>query len=172
MHKASSILAIAVAAVGLTRCSDSPAQPNTTPPPTVEASATPAPIPNPGPTPKPRPTPPPTPANTNPVARLGIQIETVTCNGIVQKHPNTSWDEVPVGCKMYFDATPKDAQNQRTTPQELPTWTFKPGSLVDVNLVDPYTPIVEALDPGELEVIAEVDGVQSKPLSVKLKYFE
>jgi len=172
MRKASSILAIAMAAIGFTRCSDSPAQPNATPTPPVEATATPVPVPNPGPTPKPRPTPPPTPGNTNPVARLGIQIETVTCGGIVQPHPNTSWDEVPVGCKMYFDTTPKDAANQRTTPQGTPTWTFTPNALVDVNLVDPYTPIVEALDPGDLEVIAEVDGVQSKPLAVKLKYFQ
>lgn len=171
MRKASFILALCATALGSTSCSDSPAQPNVIPTPSVPI-ATPAPTPNPGPTPKARPTPPPIPPNTNPVARVGIQIETVTCNGVVQKQPNTSWDEVPVGCKMYFDSTPKDAANQRTTPLELPTWTFTPASLVDVNLNDAYTPIVEALDPGDLEVVAEVDGIQSKPLKVKLKYFQ
>jgi hypothetical protein len=170
MQKASLILALSAVALGSTSCSDSPAQPNVIPTPSVPI-ATPAPIPNPGPTPKARPTPPPTPPNTNPVARVGIQIETVTCGGVVQKS-NTSWDEVPVGCKMYFDSTPKDAANQRTTPQGLPVWTFTPAKLVDVNLVDAYTPIAEALDPGDLEVVAEVDGIQSKPLTVKLKYFQ
>jgi hypothetical protein len=170
MRKASFLLALCAAALGSTDCSDSPAQPNVTPTPTAPI-ATPAPTPNPGPTPKARPTPPPEPPNTNPVARIGVQIETVTCNGIPQK-TNTSWDEVPVGCKMFFDATPKDAANQRTTPEGVPVWTFTPAKLVSLNLVDPYTPIAEALDPGDLEVVAEVDGIQSKPLTVKLKYFQ
>jgi hypothetical protein len=170
MRKAFFLLSLGAVALGLASCSDSPAQPNVTPTPIVP-TATPAPTPNPGPTPKARPTPPPIPPNTNPVARVGIQIETVTCNGVPQKS-NTSWDEVPVGCKMYFDTTPKDAQNQRTTPANTPVWTFDPPKLVDVNYADPYTPIAMALDPGDMVVIAEVDGIKSQPLTVKLKYFQ
>lgn len=168
MRKAFLILSLGALAFGLASCSDAPAQPDPTPP-TTTVPARPSPTPNPGPTPKPRPTPPPTPGNTAPVARVGIQIETVTCNGEPQKS-HTSFDDVVVGCKMYFDSTPKDAQNQRTTPKDLPIWTFEPAKLVDVNLNDPFTPIATALDPGPLTVVAEIDGVRSKPLAVRLHY--
>jgi hypothetical protein len=107
------------------------------------------------------------PPNSNPVAKLSIQIETVTCDGVPQKS-NTSWDVVKVGCKMYFDTTPKDASNTRTTPEGIPEWNFDPGKLVSVNLTDPFTPIVTADDHGILVVWAEVDGVQSKLVEVKL----
>jgi len=167
MRNALLILSLGALALGLASCSDAPAQPDPTPPTTLPAR--PSPTPNPGPTPKPRPTPPPTPGNTAPVTKVGIKIETVTCNGVPQKS-NTSFDEVVVGCKMFFDATPKDKANQRTTPDGLPTWTFEPAKLVDVNLIDPYTPIATALDPGELTVTAEVDGIRSKPLVVRLRY--
>jgi len=167
MREALLILSFGALALGLASCGDSPARPDPTPPTTVPAR--PSPTPNPGPTPKPRPTPPPTPGNTAPVAKVGVQIETVTCDGVPQKS-NTSWDKVKVGCKMFFDATPKDDQNQRTTPKEVPVWTFEPAKLVDVNLIDPFTPIALALDPGELTVVAEVDGIRSKPLVVQLYY--
>lgn len=152
-------------AVGFSGCSDSPAQP-TTPIPVVP-STRPSPTPNAGPTPKPRPIPPPVPANTNPVAKLSIQIESVTCNGVPLKS-NTSFDEVPVGCKMYIDTTPKDAQNNRTTPQGVPEWTFTPSSLVTVNYIDPFAPIATADSPGVLVIYSEVDGIRSKDLEVKL----
>jgi hypothetical protein len=69
---------------------------------------------------------------------------------------------------MYFDTTPKDASNTRTTPEGIPEWNFDPGKLVSVNLTDPFTPIVTADDHGILVVWAEVDGVQSKLVEVKL----
>ena len=160
------VLFLGALALGFTSCSDSPAQPDTPTIP-IAPSASPSPIPNAGPTPKPHPIPPPVPANTNPVAKLSIQIETVTCDGEPQKS-NTSWDEVPVGCKMYFDTTPKDASNTRTTPEGMPEWTFDPNKLVSVNLTDRFTPIVTADDHGVLIVYAEVDGIRSKDLEVKL----
>jgi hypothetical protein len=152
-------------AAGFISCSDSPTQPNVTPTPVP--TATPTPIPNAGPTPPPRPIPPPAPANQNPVAKVSIQIETVTCDGEPQK-TNTSWDIVKVGCKMYFDTTPKDAGNNRTTPEGIPEWTFDPGNLVSVNLNDPFTPIVTADNDGVLIVYSVVDGVRSRDLEVKL----
>jgi hypothetical protein len=106
------------------------------------------------------------PPNSNPVGKVGLKIEFVTCDGVVRK-TNTSWDEVLIGCKMYCDTTPKDAKNQRTTPVGLPEWTFDPPSLVAVNYTDPYAPVATALDPGELVVVSEIDGVKSKPYTVK-----
>jgi hypothetical protein len=153
-------------AVGLTSCSDSPAQPDATPTP-VPPSATPPPTPNAGPTPKPHPIPQPAPGNTNPVAKVSAKIEMVTCGGEPIKS-NTSFDVVKVGCKMFFDTTPKDLGNNRTTPEGIPEWTFSPGHLVSVNLIDPFTPVVTAEDNGLLLVSVMVDGVKSRDIEVKL----
>ena len=165
MRIACFVLFLGALALGFTSCSDSPVQPDTPVP--IAPSATPSPVPNAGPTPKPHAIPPPVPANNNPVAKVSIQIEAVTCNGVPQKS-NTSWDEVPVGCKMYFDTTPKDAANNRTTAEGIPEWTFDPKNLVSVNLTDPFTPIVSADDHGVLIVYSVVDGIKSKDLEVKL----
>ena len=161
----SAFLIAAALTVGLSGCSDSPAQPDATP--TPAPTPTPTPIPNAGPTPPPRPIPPPAPANQNPVAKVSIQIETVTCNGEPQK-TTTSWDVVKVGCRMLFDTTPKDAGNNRTTPEGIPEWTFVPGNLVTVNLNDPFTPVVTADNDGLLIVYSVVDGIKSRDLEVKL----
>jgi len=168
MRIACFVLFLGALALGFTSCSDSPAQP-AGPTIPIAPSASPSPIPNAGPTPKPHRIPPPVPANSNPVAKLSIGIATVTCDGVPQKS-NTSFDVVKVGCKMYFDSTPKDASNTRTTPEGLPDWTFDPGNLVSVNLVDPFTPIVTAEDNGVLIVYAEIDGIRSKDVEVKLIY--
>jgi hypothetical protein len=165
MRRVVVLLWLGAVALGFNGCSDSPAQPTVQPSATPTASPTPQ--PNPGPTPKPHPVPPAVPANTNPVTKLSIQIETVTCDGVPIKS-NTSWDEVPLGCKMYFDTTPKDASNNRTTPEGTPSWIFDPNKLVSVNLTDPFTPIVTADDHGILIVSAEVDGIRSKDLEVKI----
>lgn len=139
-----------------------------TPPPIV----IPAPGPPPTPAPAPRPTPNPRPStpapNSSKVAKLGIKVEWVLCNGVIV--PNSEFaTSAKVGCQIYFDSTAKDAANKPTQANGLPNWSFQPMSIVKkVNSIDPWAPIVTGGAPGLLSVNASVDGVQSVTLRIQL----
>ena len=137
--------------------------------PTPAPSAPPTPGPKPSPTPAPTPTPVPIPGtgNNNPVTKLFIKVFQVECKGVLV--PNSEFaTEAKVGCRIHFDATPKDAANRPTTPRGLPHWTYVPVSLVEANEVDPYAPILTAKNPGDLSVWAQVDGVKSQTLRIHI----
>jgi hypothetical protein len=140
-----------------------------TPPPILLPPAPgPAPTAAPNPRPTPNPRPPGPPPNTGKVAKLGIKVEWVVCNGV--KLPNTEFaTSAKVGCQIYFDSTAKDAANKPTQADGVPNWDFQPMSIVKkVNDIDPWAPIVTGGAPGLLLVSASVDGVRSVTLRITL----
>jgi hypothetical protein len=105
------------------------------------------------------------PNNTNPVARVGVKVYFVECNG--QQVPGSeNATEAQVGCRIHFDCTPRDANNQPTQSRGLPTWTF--NGPVSVGNVNDFTPTVTAQSPGNLSAYAVIDGVQSTTLNVRI----
>lgn len=165
MRSRALILALAAAGMALASCGGASSPTVPTPTPTPVPSATPTPAPTPKPTPKPTPTP--TPTNTEPVAKLHIKVEFVECGGTILRNSKEA-TSAAVGCKIHFDATPKDENNLKTTPEGTLSWTYQPRFLVNVNEKDQFAPIVTALEPGQLAIQSEVDGIQSNILQMKL----
>lgn len=73
-----------------------------------------------------------------------------------------------VGSRIRLDCTPKDGQRKHTRAQGVPMWTLSDPSLVEVSGRSPYNPLLKALKPGALTIHAEVDGIRSRPIEVKL----
>lgn len=151
--------------LALSACGSSPTTPTVNPTPAPTATPTPAPTPAPKPTPNPTPTPP--PGNTNPVVKLHIKVEFVECDGKVLRNSKEA-TSAAIGCKIHLDATAKDENNEKTTPEGSFIWEYTPRYLVNVNEKDPFAPIVTALEPGQLRIQAQVDGVFSNILDIKL----
>lgn len=147
-----------------------PARPSDipTPPPILAPGPQPTAAPAPRPTANPKPKPPGPPTNSGKVAKLGVKVEQVTCNGILV--PNSEFaTSVKVGCQIFFDSTAKDAANKPVQANGLPNWNYQPMSIVKkVNDIDPWAPIVTGGAPGLLSVNASVDGVQSVTLRIQL----
>lgn len=133
------------------------------PPPSSE------PAPDPG-------TPPPTggggppgqiPNNTSPVTKVGAKVYFLECDG--QQVPESEFaTSAQVGCRIHFDCTPKDANNNPTQSQGYPEWSFSPGGLVDVGNVNDFTPTATAKATGNLTVSVTIDGVTSNTLNINL----
>jgi hypothetical protein len=125
------------------------------------------PAPNPGPN-----NPPPgggggnVPNNTNPAVRLGAKVFFVECDGreIPGSEGSTS---APVGCRIHYDVTPKDAQNAHTQVRETPRWTFSPASIAGgVGSKTEYTPTIPATGAGTLTAYCEADGIRSNEVRI------
>jgi len=107
------------------------------------------------------------PNNTSPVVKVGAKVFFVECNG--QMVPNSEFaTEAQVGCRIHFDCTPKDANNNPTQAQSPPTWTFSPGGLVGVGNVNDFTPTAGVQAAGDLTAYVVIDGVTSNSLNIRL----
>jgi hypothetical protein len=134
-----------------------------------------APAPTPTVRPTARPTPPPDddnddfiPNNNSPVTKLGVKVFFVECNGaMVPGSENAT--SANVGCRIHFDSTPKDASNAPTRSRGTPSWTFSPGSLVNVGKPQDFTPTATAVRAGTLTAWAQVDGVRSTDLVIQIR---
>lgn len=181
MRRLALIAALGLAVAGCqTITEDLPQQPaNPTTPVPVVLIPGPAPAPaspSPGPTPTPAPNPTPTPApdpggdipnNTNPVARMGAKVFFVECGG--QVVPNSEHaTEAAIGCRIHLDVTAKDASNQPTRPRGTPRWTYENASIVTIR-DHPWNPVLTARAPGTVSCYAQVDGVTSNTVSVRLR---
>ena len=129
----------------------------------------------PQPPPEPDPAPPPggggppgqIPNNTKPVAKVGAKVYFLECGG--QQVPDSEFaTSAQVGCRIHFDCTPKDANNNPTQSQGYPEWSFSPGGLVDVGNPNDFTPTVTAKSPGDLTAYVVIDGVTSNTLSINI----
>jgi hypothetical protein len=184
------VFAAAVVAIGgcQTLTEELPSQPTANLPPIPvlpPVVAVPVPIPTPetpsggpvapptNPNPNPNPNPPPTggnpggqiPNNTAPVARVGVRVYFLECGG--QQVPNSEGaTQAQVGCRIHFDCTPRDANNQPTQSQGMPTWTF--NGPVSVGNVNDFTPTVTAQSPGNLSAYVVIDGITSNTLNVQI----
>jgi hypothetical protein len=107
------------------------------------------------------------PNNTSPVTKVGAKVYFLECGG--QQVPDSEFaTSAQVGCRIHFDCTPKDANNNPTQSQGYPEWVFSPGSLVDVGNVNDFTPTAGAKSAGELSVYVVIDGVTSNTINISL----
>jgi len=169
-----SITAVALAALGaLAACGGSatPATPTASAPVAVTptpAAPSPTPVPSPAPTAAPVPNPEPSPEindNDAPVDHVGAGVYYVDCNGeLVPNSRNAK--EVPVGCRVHLDATPKDADNVPTNPRYTPEWFFSDPGNIDVSGTNPLGPMITARRGHKQTINVWVDGVQSNSFSV------
>jgi len=105
------------------------------------------------------------PNNTSPVTKVGAKVYFLECGG--QQVPNSEFaTQAQVGCRIHFDCTPKDANNNPTQAQSPPSWTF--NGPVSVGNVNDFTPTVTAQSPGNLTAWVTIDGVQSNTLNVQI----
>jgi hypothetical protein len=98
--------------------------------------------------------------------RLGAKVFFVECNGreIPGSEGSTS---AQIGCRIHYDVTPKDAQNQHTQVRETPRWTFSPAGIAGgVSSKTEYTPTVPATGGGTLTAYCEADGIRSNDVRI------
>ena len=106
------------------------------------------------------------PTNTNPAVRLGAKVFFVECDG--REVPGTEGaTEARIGCRVHFDVTPKDAQNQPTQVRQIPRWTFSPASIAGgVDGRTEFTPTISATGSGTLTAYCEADGIRSNDVRI------
>jgi hypothetical protein len=106
------------------------------------------------------------PTNTNPAVRLGAKVFFVECNG--REIPGSEGStEAQIGCRIHFDVTPKDAQNQHTQVRQIPRWTFSPASIAGgVSEKTQFTPTISATGGGTLTAYCEADGIRSNDVRI------
>jgi hypothetical protein len=107
--------------------------------------------------------------NTNPPVRLGAKVFFVECNG--REIPGSEGStEAPVGCRVHFDVTPKDAQNVHTRVRETPRWTFSPASIAGgIGNRTEFTATVPATGAGTLTAYCEADGLRSNNVNITFR---
>jgi hypothetical protein len=175
------LIAVVLAAAGCqTLTEELPAQPETPP---VQIPVLPPPIPVPSEVPVPQPggggAPPPqeptgggpppgqVPTNQSPVVKVGAKVYFLECDG--QQVPDSEFaTKAQVGCRIHFDCTPKDAQNNPTQAQGPPSWTWSPGSLIAGGNPGDFTPTVTAKSPGNLSAWVVIDGVTSNTVNIQI----
>ena len=106
------------------------------------------------------------PTNTNAAVRLGAKVFFVECDG--REIPDSEGStEARIGCRIHFDVTPKDAQNQHTQVREIPRWTFSPASIAGgVGGKTQFTPTISATGGGTLTAYCEADGIRSNDVRI------
>ena len=133
------------------------------------APVTPPHNPNPNPNPPPPSGNPPgqVPNNNNPVTKVGAKVYFLECNG--QQVPDSEFaTSAQVGCRIHFDCTPKDANNNPTQSQGGPSWSFSPGNLVSGGNPSDFTPTVTASQAGNLTASVVIDGVRSNDVNIQI----
>jgi hypothetical protein len=107
------------------------------------------------------------PNNTNPVMKVGAKVYFLECDGV--QVPDSGYaTSAQVGCRIHFDCTPKDANNNPTQSQGSPEWTFSPDSIVSIGNPNEFTPTVTAKSAGTLTAYVVIDGVTSNTLTIDL----
>ena len=104
--------------------------------------------------------------NTNPAVRLGAKVFFVECGG--REIPGSEGStEAQIGCRVHFDVTPKDAQNQHTQVRNTPRWTFSPASIAGgIDTRTEFTATVPATGAGTLTAYCEADGLRSNDVRI------
>jgi hypothetical protein len=104
--------------------------------------------------------------NTSPVARLGAKVFFVECGG--REIPGSEGSsDAQIGCRVHFDVTPKDAQNNMTQVRNTPRWTFSPAGIAGgIDSRTEFTATVPATGAGTLTAYCEADGVRSNDVRI------
>jgi hypothetical protein len=160
-------LPLALAAAGLlTSCGGGTSAPEPIVPPATIAAATPTPVPaaSAAPTPQPCPDPCEPPVdNNNPATRLTIRLYILTDD---EGRQVSDWDPeaIGVGWHMTLDATAKDAEGRETNGDRVVRWFIDNEALVKVGGQHLHQIKLTPRAPGQIEVYARQDGVDSKKL--------
>ena len=94
------------------------------------------------------------------VDRVSLAVYFLECGG--QRIPGSrDITDVPVGCRIHFNATPRDGSGAPTCSRSWPVWQVGPEELVTGGGGDTFTPAYTAKAEGRLSARCIVDGVRS-----------
>lgn len=138
--------------------------------------ASPAPSPSPSPTagpaaPQDEPEPSPSPhcihQTYHGVDSVSLGVYFLECGG--DRIPGSSdITEVPLGCRIFFNATPRDGMNAPTCSKTWPVWQVGPEELVSGNSHETFTPAYRTKATGVMSARCLVDGVRSGWIVLKI----
>jgi hypothetical protein len=105
--------------------------------------------------------------NDHDVASVSLAVYFLECGG--ERIPGSKdLTQVPVGCRLHLNATPRDGMGVPTCPRSWPVWQLGPPELVTGGGGETFTPAFTAQASGQLWVRCIVDGVRSDYLSLTL----
>jgi len=94
------------------------------------------------------------------VDSVSLAIYFLECNG--ERIPGSKdMTQVPVGCRIHFNATPRDGIGAPTCSRTWPIWQVGPEELVGGNGGQTFTPAYTTKAPGQMAARCIVDGVRS-----------
>jgi hypothetical protein len=94
------------------------------------------------------------------VDRVSLAVYFLECGG--ERIPGSrDVTDVPVGCRIHFNATPRDGSGAPTCSRTWPDWQVGPEDLVTGGGGDTFTPAYTAKAVGRLSARCIVDGVRS-----------
>lgn len=106
------------------------------------------------------------PTNTNPPVRLNAKVYFVECEGRAVSGEYST--EARIGCRVHFDVTPRDANNQHTQTRNIPRWTFSPPEIGDgTSTRTGFTPAIRVTGAGTFSAYAEADGLTSNTVTIR-----
>ena len=138
---------------------------STAPSPEPSSVASPSPTATPPPAvPQDEPEPEPSPdcihGSDHSVDSVSLAIYFLECNG--ERIPGSKdMTQVPVGCRIHFNATPRDGIGAPTCSRTWPIWQVGPEELVAGNGGQTFTPAYTTKAPGQMAARCIVDGVRS-----------
>ena len=138
---------------------------STAPSPEPSSVASPSPTATPPPAvPQDEPEPEPSPdcihGSDHSVDSVSLAIYFLECNG--ERIPGSkNMTQVPVGCRIHFNATPRDGIGAPTCSRTWPIWQAGPEELVAGNGGQTFTPAYTTKAPGQMAARCIVDGVRS-----------
>jgi hypothetical protein len=140
--------------------------------PAPSTAPSPFPVPTPAPaTPQDEPEPSPSPDcihdTYHGVDSVSLVIYFLECGGDhIPGRPNMT--EVPLGCRIHFNATPRDGMNAPTCSKTWPVWQVGPEELVTGNGFETFTPAYTPKATGVMSARCLVDGVRSGWIVLKI----
>ena len=94
------------------------------------------------------------------VETVSLNVYFLECNG--DRIPGSKdMKTVPVGCRIHFNATPRDGSGAPTCSKTWPIWQVGPEDLVGGNGGETFTPAYTTKAPGVMSARCIVDGVRS-----------
>jgi hypothetical protein len=93
------------------------------------------------------------------VESVSLALYFVECGG--RRITLNEYNDVPLGCRIHLNATPRNGMNQPTCSQTWPEWQVDPSGLVGGRDEETFTPVYQARDTGKLSVRCIVDRVRS-----------
>ena len=138
-----------------------------------QGGTAPSPAASPGPSPSPvaTPTPPAEEPDAEPspdcihdtdhgVDNVSLNVYFLECNG--ERIPGSKdMKAVPVGCRIHFNATPRDGSGAPTCSKTWPIWQVGPEEIVSGNGGQTFTPAYTTKATGVMSARCIVDGVRS-----------